>query len=687
MDDSHCVLLNQNQIYRKEKDGVLLTTSIMRWTILQWPCNAGNDTMPAACRGATFERTMVGAGSVTMLCQCIRTPIVLFPIGVEETMIGFEHAFEARNAGGGGHAFQGSTGGASGDLTKTTFAFPNGSEIVLEDGSVPLFSLGDWLVLAGVQLDQPNMETSPDFRNASHFPLYRHTGVAIEAKIYYSNGNEGANVEHPRPYLASNYDVTARVVPSASGSVWTGEGMQRSPGREYVTEDGIAVSEASLVLHYGVRVTFVITGQLWQFSWLLLVSVLGQAFVFLQAAKSVTNFVALNLLPQGVSTTLQAKCVETVRLHQRERNAERAMKTALAAAQFNLLDENATGKVDALDLMHQFASVNGVSAHEAVVMTEMIMNDQGETMSDRAAHRRAEGLPIAGIDMTLSFEQFTALAVPGLGNVHDVREFEKQVREKVEAQGQTKMRLKNSMDSSGECRADVAEGGDASAGFMLQQELLQQFAWTTSSTRLFVGATVRHEKHGKGIVSRHLQDDNGDFNIEVTFGEGKLAHSHGYQPHSWHKLDALTRTEKVEAMNDAQMPSAQTPATAAANLAQPRATAEVDLDTCEPAAPADLEVPTQPSKPVGRVSNQRVKAWLRGGRVANRPVRNDHATMGSCTHVDRMPRHGSMEQQPSGVERTASQLPHGRQPTFGCPRAAAAATAASTFPNNRLFIN
>ena len=75
------------------------------------------------------------------------------------------------------------------------------------------------------------------------------------------------------------------------------------------------------------------------------------AVVFMNFATTVTDFIVFNMLPNGYSDIFESKCVETVRLHERERDAERAMNMALAAVQFNLLDPNCTGSLDGNDLM------------------------------------------------------------------------------------------------------------------------------------------------------------------------------------------------------------------------------------------------------------------------------------------------------------------------------------------------
>ena len=160
----------------------------------------------------------------------------------------------------------------------------------------------------GYRLDtkNPDAQTDPNPSDGDGQPFFRVTGMKLRVDIVYDNLNKDGTAG------VANKDVDATIRVSADGG-WAGPGAQIFYMEAPSVVDENTRSYAKMERYrQGVEVVFVAAGLVYWFDYQHLITVLTGAYLFLAIAVVIMDFIAFNLLPNGVSKVLYAKRAERV---------------------------------------------------------------------------------------------------------------------------------------------------------------------------------------------------------------------------------------------------------------------------------------------------------------------------------------------------------------------------------------
>lgn len=344
--------------------GLFLTTCFIETRSFFWPCD---HEQPASCHGAPVVTEVVtnSTGSAEQ-CSCSRSH-AYFPVGVENVKIFFEHSFDTTD--------RLTHRGSSNEHYGTVFEWPNGTTQEWPAGSVPNAMLAEWLAAAGTSLDSVNTEVhTPDYRDGTTEPFVRTTGLNLRFTVKYSNERNGRAV-------ARNFKISSELEVEANKRSWAGMG-QRVVYDDDIDRIQKADWDAAPLTRtrvsresQGVLVTFRADGRIYSFDFGLLVNVIVSFLVLWGAIPHITEFIIFQVFPKTRTAVLAEKQTETVRLNEKERDAERAMNLATLALMYRQIDMNGNNIVEAKDLVRAFARVDGVSGSAAISLSEMIFNN------------------------------------------------------------------------------------------------------------------------------------------------------------------------------------------------------------------------------------------------------------------------------------------------------------------------
>merc|ERR1719345_177837 len=157
----------------------------------------------------------------------------------------------------------------------------------------------------------------------------------------------------------------------------------------------------------GVEGVFVPAGFVYWFDYQHFITVFMGAYLFLAVAVFIMDFIAFNVLPNGVSKVLYAKRAERVsKVHS---FAQLGLRPAVAVKDFKALDVDNQGYVEVKDLVSVFGSIPSVSKDEAMMMAQTIMRAADR---DTALHGRLtfnEFMSLFDGTTALDFDQYVKL--------------------------------------------------------------------------------------------------------------------------------------------------------------------------------------------------------------------------------------------------------------------------------------
>ena len=183
MYNPQCEPLAPQEISSKGPKVVHYTTALIESVETGWPCSADvNATRQAECTtGGGVVSTQLGARQC--ICTTSRT---VYPIGIEEMNLYFEHAFT------GGDKFEDRKGsssyaaGAEGAID-TTIMYNKGEEKIAgptyQSGEPIGMRVVDWLLAAELDLNAENPELTPDYKDGTTLPRLRSTGLTIDVRV------------------------------------------------------------------------------------------------------------------------------------------------------------------------------------------------------------------------------------------------------------------------------------------------------------------------------------------------------------------------------------------------------------------------------------------------------------------------------------------------------------------------
>ena len=407
-----CRILDDEEVVTKSIGAVTFTTSIIETVELAWRCAAIDpdatakklrcDTMIAD--GGTFhvdnttpnyDAWKQSTALTGMQCKC-RKRETYYVKGVEKLGVVFEHGYSTTSKAGG---LEGSSNVAEDGLSTRV-----GSQR-FEDAKRIIMSLEEIIALnpQGHTLDTKNHDAGKDDRKDNEaVPYFRATGMKLKVDIVYENlyDSDRAGV--------ANSDVDAKVEVTAAGG-WAGQGAQvfyiQAP--IYDATSTARTYEKMVRYRQGVEGVFVPAGTVYWFDYQHFITVFMGAYLFLAVAVAIMDFVAFNVLPNGVSKVLYAKRAERVsKVHS---FAQLGLRAAVAVKDFKALDVDNQGYVEVKDLVSVFGSIPSVSKDEAMMMAQTIMRAADR---DTALHGRLtfnEFMSLFDGTTALDFDQYVKL--------------------------------------------------------------------------------------------------------------------------------------------------------------------------------------------------------------------------------------------------------------------------------------
>jgi LSD1 subclass zinc finger protein len=405
-----CRALDPEEVVTKSIGAVTFTTSIIESVELAWACGATDtdalgkkarcDTMIADggafhVDGTTKNYTAWKLNTNGMQCKCT-TRETYYVKGVEKMGIVFEHGYTTTGKAGG---LKGSSSVEGKGLS--TQIGPNR----FEGGDRIIMSLEDIIALnpQGHTLATKNSDVRKDKRdNNEAVPYFRATGMKLKVDIVYENlyDNSKAGV--------ANSDVDAKVEVTAVGG-WAGPGAQvfyiQAPTRDAAS--GARTYEKMVRYRQGVEVVFVPAGSVYWFDYQHFITVFMGAYLFLAVAVAIMDFVAFNVLPNGVSKVLYAKRAERVsKVHS---FAQLGLRAAVAVKDFKALDVDDRGYVEVKDLVSVFGSIPSVDKEEAMMMAQTIMRAADRDTSLQGRLTFNEFMSLFDGTTALDFDQYVKL--------------------------------------------------------------------------------------------------------------------------------------------------------------------------------------------------------------------------------------------------------------------------------------
>ena len=352
LESPDCMALLPGELTEKSTASAFFTTAYMETVTIGWPCAGdANETRKEGCEagGGFSYRRRNGQ------CGCVSQQAV-YPLAVEQMIMGFEHAYDTGLLGQGWSALSNRVGNW---LASNSSALPppadtvtdeeqndgagifsmlqlaNGSTSRYEAGEPLELSVADWLRAANISLETLNDQVSADSRGR-RVPL-RSSGVTVRVEVEYSNRDPVSGRA-----VIGNTNVHADVSLRREVATWTGVAKQTT----WVISPALPRSNPSEYYlverwRYGVKFEFVVSGRVYRLDFFVLLGVVLSAVVAIGVSRVVADAVSFYMLPNGQSTILRNKRQELV--SRKSEFAELGMKAALAARIYRNFDPDNNG--------------------------------------------------------------------------------------------------------------------------------------------------------------------------------------------------------------------------------------------------------------------------------------------------------------------------------------------------------
>ena len=227
-----CRYVVPEQLVVKGTQQVQFVTQFLENSYVGFPCatpGAGPTESQAGCAAAGGSLDQHANGQ----CVC-KTSKTVYPVGVEEMVMSFEHTYEFPVGKFGLKEWRGSSTLTAEQVASTqsiTAILPSsvdegdGSASHISEGKSVSHPLKTWLKAAKASLDDVNTLSPQDQLNrpgadgkAGRLPHFRMTGLVITVQIHYANGD---------PTVAKNDKVYANISATKQLLAWAGPGSER----------------------------------------------------------------------------------------------------------------------------------------------------------------------------------------------------------------------------------------------------------------------------------------------------------------------------------------------------------------------------------------------------------------------------------------------------------------------------
>lgn len=454
-----CDAIHPFELVVKGDNHLHVTTGFIEYTVRGYPCPLEAASGETLCEGDLLQSNG----------QCVCTTSKMFyPVGVDEVHVAFSHRYTTTDAFG---WWGSSLSPPDTDIgTDSTVKRPNGrsatSDVFFESGRAINFTVGQWLDAANVSLDDINYALTGSV--AGEHPRVRTSGVTVTVTVTYDNTGPGGKPEYHKRKVDAEVDVEAEMS-------WAGAG----PVTHFETYPKEAWGNQTFEKFYryrqGVHFQFRGAGLVYRMEWLYLVNTLVASLVLLSAADTIATFFALYCM-KSVSQMIRFDTREKFSVD--GRNAELGMKAAIAAAQFDRLDDDDNGMIELEDLVRAFARIPGVEFEQAAAVAQLVLNisnDEDDDVDEIAspltyvtniARKLSMRAVVSDQDAaSLSFSEFMRASVGG--RMVKWKEFLENVEGQAKKPGKDeRKRLKRAFDDEHAKRPDLlkAASGEDSAG-------------------------------------------------------------------------------------------------------------------------------------------------------------------------------------------------------------------------------
>jgi hypothetical protein len=227
-----CRYVVPEQLVVKGTQQVQFVTQFLENSYVGFPCatpGVGPTASQAGCAAAGGSLDQHANGQ----CVC-KTSKTVYPVGVEEMVMSFEHTYEFPVGKFGLKEWRGSSTLTAEQVASTqsiTAILPSsvdegdGSASHISEGKSVSHPLKTWLKAAKASLDDVNTLSPQDQLNrpgadgkAGRLPHFRMTGLVITVQIHYANGD---------PTVAKNDKVYANISATKQLLAWAGPGSER----------------------------------------------------------------------------------------------------------------------------------------------------------------------------------------------------------------------------------------------------------------------------------------------------------------------------------------------------------------------------------------------------------------------------------------------------------------------------
>ena len=311
-----CRVLEPEEAVTKAIGAVTFTTSIIETIDFAWKCR--NETSfdldldalvkEGKCNASKYIQGLTVVDEYSPLngvdrvqCKCLIREMY-YVKGVEHMGIVFEHGYKTTNQAGSLHgSSEIPADGLSTKIGPDTYHGGDRIKMSLEE----LIALNS----RGYSLDTKNPDAAPDPNpsDGDGRPFFRVTGMKLRVDIEYDNLNKDGTAG------VANKDVDAKIKVTAEGG-WAGPGAQVFIMEAPSFDAASGTNSYAKMVRYrqGVEVVFVAAGLVYWFDYMHLITVFAGAYIFLAIAVVIMDFIAFNVLPNGVSKVLYAKRAERV---------------------------------------------------------------------------------------------------------------------------------------------------------------------------------------------------------------------------------------------------------------------------------------------------------------------------------------------------------------------------------------
>lgn len=353
-----------------------------------WTCGGVDEALQYGKCLETAAGMAVRNSSRGFQCRC-QTRDSYYPVGVDQMLMAMEISYSTTPTFG---RYNGSTNNPESSAKGSTLEvrlFDQASRNILSHRAKAPFtswialSLNELIQAAGLDLDAPNVDLTPDYRtdgtaaNPYRYPRFRTSGVNIKTKIDFTNTNPNVDREH-RTLASSLYailypgDIRAEITLEPNIKQWGGLGPIMAY-EQYPSGPGGRAYHKIERYRQGVVFKFVTVGHVRKFDEAHLVLQIVIAIGMMVLAKLATEMFFFRLvLDRRTRKMLRSKVRETV--NETSEFAELGLKAAVAAQQYHLFDPDGNKRIELVDIAKSFARVDGVSITQAYHMAEMIMD-------------------------------------------------------------------------------------------------------------------------------------------------------------------------------------------------------------------------------------------------------------------------------------------------------------------------